>query len=62
MIESKKLQLCTCERCGYIWIPQVRKDKNGKIKQKLPTGCAKCKNHLWNVPVSEIPRRGKRHG
>ena len=58
MIQEKKLKILTCERCGYIWVPCVKKDKKGKLIQKLPTGCAKCKNHLWNVPVSEIPRRG----
>ena len=32
MIQEKKLKLCTCERCDYVWVPCVKKDKKGKTE------------------------------
>ena len=40
--EIKKIK-CTCERCGFIWIP--RKD--------MPMMCPECKSPYWNVPKKE---------
>ena len=57
MIQEKKLKLCTCERCGYVWIPSAIQSDDKKIKQKIPTGCAKCKTRIWNTPISKVPLR-----
>lgn len=40
MIEPMKSINCTCDKCGYNWMP------NGGIAPKV---CPKCKSHNWNV-------------
>jgi predicted Zn-ribbon and HTH transcriptional regulator len=39
MIEEIKSIRCTCNKCGYSWIP------NDGIAPKV---CTKCKSYAWN--------------
>jgi len=42
---KQKVTQCTCERCGYSWVPK----KQGK-EYVTPMHCAKCNNPYWNRP------------
>lgn len=38
-IKPIKVNRCTCERCGHVWISEI-----------VPVRCAKCRSPLWNKP------------
>jgi len=39
-IIKKQVNVLKCERCGYEWIPNNKKE--------LPVKCAKCNSPYWN--------------
>src|SRR5271157_5878078 len=40
--------VCSCERCGHVWIAQIVQE-NGQWVSQFPKCCARCKNPNWDV-------------
>jgi hypothetical protein len=54
-----KLNECTCERCGAVWIPRPVLQGSEWITL-IPIACSMCKSSYWNRPKQEdISRHGK---
>jgi len=48
-----RVEECTCERCGHVWLAQLVKNEKGRWAAVKPVACAKCKNPYWNRPRQE---------
>jgi DNA-directed RNA polymerase subunit M/transcription elongation factor TFIIS len=52
---------CTCERCGNVWLAELRQDARGNWAASTPLVCSKCKSAYWNRPrLAEQVRKSKK--